>query len=247
MIKHAKYLLIFMCLFMLDFRIVDAAKDTCSSSVKKDLAYAAALVKANTEIKDFSEEKTLEVDGSSTTYKIPNYAFEISIYNVSDDIRVLVETTKEDRNMIINNSQTTDDVYTFTDDNFGEIYNYVLTVESAHPDCYGMTLRTIKFTKPRYNPFSEFTYCKNSTNYYCQRFIGTEISVKSVDDFLDKISVNNEKNNPDNSKPEDKKEIANLVKKYWKTYLIIFIVILIITVVVIVYVHNRKKKKGWRL
>lgn len=236
-----------MCVFLLNLSSVEAANNNCSTSVKKDLARAAALVKMNYEIKDFSEEKTLEVDGKETTYKVPNYVFEISIYNVAENLNVYVRTTNGEKELTVTNDQTTDDIYTFTDDNFGEIYNYEFTVRSNDQKCSGVTLRTAKFTKPRYNPYSEFTYCKNSSNYYCQRFIGTEINIKDENDFLEKISTNNEKNDPNKNKTEEKKEVKELIQKYWKVYLTIFIIVLITTVVVIVYITNHRKKKGWRL
>ncbi len=44
-------------------------------------------------------------------------------------------------------------------------------------ECNGRVLKTLKFTKPRYNAYSEYTYCQNSSSYYCQKFINTEINI----------------------------------------------------------------------
>lgn len=212
----------------------------------------AAHVKVSYETKDYSEEKELEIDGKKTTYKVPNYIFEISVYNVTDDIYVYIEktsTNKTSRTAVktVYSTDAEDGIYTFTDSNIGDIYNYHVTVKSNKDSCIGRTLRTIKFTKPRYNAYSEFTYCHNSSNYYCQRFVGTELNIKDNQDFLTKIKVNNEKNNPDRDKNEETEAIKNLLKNNWKIYVLIFVVILGGVVGAVFFVKKNKEKKGWRL
>ncbi len=243
-----KYLLfIFVCSFIFGCVSVQAAMNTCPTSLRKQLAQAASSVKVDYEIKDFSEEKTIEVDGHETTYKIPNYIFEISIYNMTDDIYVYVQKTNNTPGFSVYNDSAIDGVYTFTDENIGDIYNYKITVRSNSAECSGVTLRTTKFTKPRYNAYSEFTYCQNSSNYYCQRFIGTEINIKDANDFLSKIKVNNEKNDPDRDKNETDKKVGDLFKANWKTYLMIFMVILALATGLFMFIKKQQKKGGWKL
>ena len=247
MIKYKSLLLIFVCAFIFECTYVQAATSTCSTSLKKELAQAASSVKVDYEIKDFSEEKTIEVDGHETTYKIPNYVFEISIYNLTDDIYAYVQKTDNSPAFSVYNDSAIDGVYTFTDENIGDIYNYKITVRSKSSECNNVTLRTLKFTKPRYNAYSEFTYCQNSSNYYCQRFIGTEINIKNADDFLSKIKVNNEKNDPDRVKNEMDKKISELFKANWKIYLAIFMIILVLATGLFIFIRKQQKKGGWKL
>ena len=110
-----------------------------------------------------------------------------------------------------------------------------------------MTLRTTKFTKPRYNAYSEFTYCQNSSNYYCQRFIKSEISIKDTDDFLNKIEVNNDKNDPNKDGKENKEALGKLFKENWKTYLLIFVIVLAAGTGAVFFIRNYQKKSGWKL
>lgn len=251
MIKYRIYLLIFACALFVNFTTVNAA-NACTNSVKKELSQIAAHVKVNYEIKDFSEEKELEIDGKKTIYKVPNYIFEISVYNITEDIYVLIEKTdtkKLSKTPVktVYASDAEDGIYTFTDSNIGDIYNYHVTVKSNKDACIGSSLRTMKFTKPRYNAYSEFTYCHNSSNYYCQRFIGTEIDIKDNTDFLNKIKVNNEKNNPSRDDIEDKEAIKNLLKDNWKMYVLIFVIILGLIVGGVFFIKKHREKKGWKL
>ncbi len=246
--KYIRYIFIFTCLLFVGVSSVDAARSTCSGTTKKELATAANHIKISYEIKDYSEEKELVVDNNRTTYKVPNYVFEYSIYNITEDIYVQIDSTDgNQRTKSVYYRDTVEGTYTFTDENFGEIYNYNFVVKSANSECPGTTLRTIKQTKPRYNAYSEYTYCSNSSNYYCQRFIGTEISVKGTDDFLNKIKVNNELNNPDRADKEDRATFWQLLKDNWKTYTLIFFGVAVVVVAIIVFIKYRSKKKGWKL
>lgn len=246
MIDYKRLFFIILCAFIVGFTSVEAAS-SCPTSTKKQLAQNAARVKVDYEIKDFSEEKIIEVDGHETTYKIPNYVFEITVYNVTEDLSIYIQKTNNDRQIVVTYQDTVDGTYTFTDNNFGEIYNYNISVRANGDECRGTTLRSTKFTKPRYNAYSEFTYCQNSTNYYCQRFIGTEISLKSTDDFLAKIEVNNDKNNPNRDSEEAKKAFAEMWKENWKTYCLIFVIVLAAGTGGIFFIRNYQKKSGWKL
>lgn len=247
--KHIRCLFLSIFALFLGIFSVDALDNVCSTSTKKQLATEAAYVKVDYEIKDNSEIKTLTIGDSSTTYKVPNYSFEISIYNLSENLSATIATTNEGEKKFlnVNYTDTVDGVYTFVDTNVSDIYNYKITIISNNQECQGMTIRTMKFTKPRYNAYSEYTYCKNSSNYYCQRFIGTEINIEDTDDFLSRIKVNNEKSNPNRDKIDEEKEIKDLVKENWKLYLIILFGTVTVFSIIFILVKKHKKKKGWRL
>lgn len=246
MIKYAKYLLIFICASFIYNISVLAQTVSCPASVKRNLAVAANYIKASYEIIDNSEEKTLVIDGQSTVYKIPNYSFAISIYNLTEDLSAYVLPTNG-TGFNVYYEDTTDGIYTFNDYNFGEIYNYTITIKSDNDECLGTTIRTIKFTKPRYNAFSEFAYCQNSSNFYCQKFIGTEINIGSVDDFLNKIKVNIDNTNPNKDKIDENREIVTIIKNNWKIYILIFLVLAVLIVAAIFFIKKYKAKKGWKL
>lgn len=232
---------------LLNIRVF-AATISCPAALKKDLSQLASHVKLNYEIKDESEEQEITIDGNTTTYKIPKYYFEITIYNIKEGLVLNVSNTgSNNRGFTVRSSDAPNGTYTFKDYDIGNIYNYKVIVNSDNPDCRSQKLKTLKFTKPRYNAYSEFTYCQNSSNYYCQRFIGTEINIKDTDDFLNKIKVNNDKNDPDRDKIDEKKELSKLLKNNWKFYLILFTVIAALVTGLIFFLKKRQQKKGWKL
>lgn len=242
--KNIGNLLFIVCFLFIGMSVVDAA-NYCPNATKKELSRAANYVKANYEVIDNSEVKEITVDGNTTTYKVPNFAFEISIYNLTENLYAEITTTKNGEERRVYNSDVTDGVYSFIDNNAGDIYNYNITIKSDG-ECAGLSLKTIKFTKPRYNAYSEFAYCQNSSSYYCQKFIGTEINIKSTNEFLNKIQVNNEKNDPDVKNDES---IFNVIQKNWKIYLFIFLGVLFVAgvAIIIFIILKRKKNKEWKL
>lgn len=240
--KYIGIVILFICFFLFKTTLV-MARGSCPNATRRELTSLANYVKANYEIIDKSETKELTVDGHTTTYKVPNYSFEISIYNLNERLYAEIETTK-DFHKTVSWEEASDGVYSFIDYNAGEIYNYTVTIKSS--ECPEVNLNTIKFTKPRYNAYSEYTYCQNSSNYYCQKFIGTEINISNTGEFLDKIQANNEKNDP--SSPQNQEEtIGEVIKNNWKLYLIIFASIVLISGITLILIRMRNKKKGWKL
>lgn len=250
MTKYVKYLLIFTCVLSLKSMKVYAA-DSCPSDLKKELSQTAAHIKVNYEIQDNSEVKEIEVNGAKTTYKIPNYAFVITIYNLTNDFYANVQTkstvASNNKYLTVNYNETVEGNYSLYDYNIGEIYNYTITIYSTNEECGGKIFRTFRITKPKYNAYSEYTYCQNSSNYYCQRFVNTELKINSTEEFISKISVNNEKNNPNKGFLDENKEIIDTFKKNWPLYLLIFIIIAAIITGVIFFIKKKNKKKGWNL
>lgn len=243
--KYVKSL--FLLFIVLTFGIAEVDALKCSNAVSKDLGQIASYVKASYEVIDNSEIKTLTIDEESTNYIIPNYKFDISIYNVTPEIYLTIENDVYKNTFTVYNADTTDNTYTFSNTDFGTIYHYTIAVRSANQDCYGEKIRTIKLTKPKYNAYSEYTYCKNSSNLYCQKFTTTDLGIKSSEDFLNKIKVNNENNNPNKDEIQEIETIKNLLSKNWKIYLLILVIVIVITIITILYIKKKNQKKGWKL
>ena len=242
-----KYLKIYiLSLFSMILFISNTNALSCSNSVSKDLGQIASYVKASYEVIDNSQVKTLTVGDNSKNYIIPNFNFEISIYNITEDIYITIKDDKYNSERTVSFSDTNNGTYTFSNDDFGVIYTYNIDIYSANGDCYGEKIKSIKLVKPRYNAYSEYTYCKTSSSLYCQKFVTTEPGIKSNDDFFKKIKINNDKNKPDS---KEESSIINSVKSNWKLYLSIFVGVIIITIVVIIIYRKKqmKKKDGWEL
>lgn len=250
MTKYVKYLLMFMCFLFVCSVEVNAA-DSCPSDLKKELSQTAAHIKVNYEIQDKSETKDIEVNGTKTTYKVPNYAFVISIYNLTKDFTAKVQTNSSvaanNKYLSVYYDETVEGNYSLYDYNIGEVYNYTITIQSNNPDCPNKVFRTFRITKPKYNAYSEYTYCQNSSNYYCQRFVSNDLKIKDTADFIKRIAVNNEKNNPNKGFLDANQEIKDTLKKNWPLYLAIFAGIALVIIATIFYLKKRQRKKGWKI
>jgi len=232
-----KYLVIFALLLGVGLTHVDAA--SCPASIKKDLSKLANYVKIDYEVEDNSTYKKLKVGDDETEYKIPNYTFSFSIYNIAPELFITLEDKSNGMSMNITNDMTTDGTYTFRSNDFGSIHNYVLTVKSANEECYGARFRTIKQTQPRYNAYSEFAYCKNSSSYYCQRFVGTELNLKDTDEFYQKIKPNNKSD----KEQQEEGSLIQVVKQNWKLYLGIFVGLIVAFALFTIFMRWWNKRK----
>ena len=238
--KNIKYFVLTILSF---FAVSPTYALSCTNAVSKDLSEIASHVKTGVEVVDNSQIKELVIGEDKTTYRIPNYKFNISIYNITDDIYLTLKDDIYNEEINIYKSDANGGTYKFVNTDFGQIYNYTIEIKSANPDCYGEKIKTIKYTKPKYNAYSEYTYCKTSSSLYCQKFVTSNLKIKNTDDFLSKIKVNNEKN-----KPEEEEEIViDNIKSYWRVYLGIFIGVIFISIGVILIIRRKNAKKGWNL
>ena len=175
--RHIKTIILFLASFCL-FNI-NVSAQSCSNSEVKDLNSIASYVKASYEVIDKSESKEAKYGESTKTYIIPNYSFEITFYNLTNDIYLNVKDNVTEEEVTIDNKMAKNGNYSFINYDFGRIYKYTIDVMSANPNCYGKKIRTFTLVKPRYNAYSEYTYCQNSSNYYCQKFTEKELNIKS--------------------------------------------------------------------
>lgn len=220
---------------------------SCSNSEVKDLNTTASYVKASYEVIDKSIKKEFTYNESSKVYSFPKYSFEITIYNITKDIYIIVKDDVTNKEIKVNYSNTTDGKYVITNDDFGRVYKYTITIMSALDNCYGKKIKTINLVKPKYNAYSEYTYCENSSNYYCQKFVEKDLNLKDDADFLSRIKSNSDNNAPNNNTSEDKDTMIRLFKKHKFLYLNVLISVIIVAILVIIVVNKRKNKRGWRL
>ena len=239
-VKYALIILSFLC------ATANVSALSCKNSDAKDLGQYASYVRTNYEIVDKSVVKDLYVGDDATTYLVPRFDFEISIYNIVKEIYITINDDVTNRTLTVTNADTQDGIFSFLNSDFGSIYNYTINVYSAHSDCYGEKIRTLSFVKPMYNPYSEYTFCQNSSVLYCQRFVTANLGIASADEFLNKIKVNNEQNAP-TIENETVNKIGDILREHWLLYLSIFVAVVIITIIIIIVMHKRKAKAGWRL
>ena len=221
---------------------------SCSNSEVKDLNSIASYVNVSYEVIDRGIKKELISGDSVKNYTQVKYSFEISIYNITKDIFVRIKDDVSNNTVTVNYKNTNDGRYIITNDDFGRIYKYTIEVLSTNSKCYGQKIRTITLIKPKYNAYSEYTYCNNSSSFYCQKFVEKNTNIKDDNDFLNKIKVNNDKNALDNTDSNSKdNNMLSLFKKNLVLYLSALLIVITITILVIIIVNKRNNKKGWRL
>ena len=232
----------FVCIF---FYNVEA--ETCSKDVSRDLTKEAYYVKTTYEVVDKSIYKEIVVGEDKTTFKIPKYEFNISIYNITKNLYVVVENDVNDTVLTIRHTDTQEGVYNFVDKDFGRIYKYALTVYSDDSECSNKKLKTIKLVRPMYNAYSEYSFCKNSSNYYCQKFTTTALNLKGNEDFLSKIKVNNDKRSIGTIEVEKKetKSFMDMIMDNWQMYAGVSLASIVVSLILLIVIKKRKTKKGW--
>ena len=218
---------------------------SCSSSEAKDLNTVASYVKASYELIDRSEQKEISYNGQTKTYTQPNYSFEITIYNISKEIYVKLKNDIIEEDTIIDVNIAKDGNYTFANNDFGRIYKYTIDIMSANENCYGQKVKTITLIKPKYNAYSEYTYCSNSSNYYCQKFTTKELNIKDDDDFFKKIKVNNSSNLPTTT--TTKTPVISIIKDNIILYASVFACTVLICIGILIVLKKRRAKKRGEL
>lgn len=149
---------------------------TCSSASKVALQKAASGVEAN---------YTIKKDDNN------NYYFEMSIYNITNDIYIVVSNNITKEEIQVLPSMTNNDVYTFNVYDTVTVINYTIHVR---PFKYGCNDELRKFTtiKPRYNDISELEICKRDSMIeysYCQQWIDKYFT-ETREEIIEKINRN---------------------------------------------------------
>lgn len=153
---------------------------TCSYASKASLQKAAGNVEAN---------YTIKKDENN------NYYFEVSIYNITDEIYVIISNnvTKEETQVL--SSMTTNNVYTFNVNDTVTVVEYTIHIRSFKYGCND-ELRKFTIIKPRYNDISELELCKRDgmIEYsYCQQWIDKYFS-ETREEIIERINRHYNKN-----------------------------------------------------
>ncbi len=110
----------------------------------------------------------------------------LKIYNVGRDISVSIRNETANKDIKFNDldrfsySNTRDGVMTVTKPASNKVYNYTIKIYGFR-NCGNVVLRTIRYSLPATNPYSDFEICQDVPEFYlCQPLITTPIS-NSID------------------------------------------------------------------
>ena len=149
---------------LLGFINVNAA--ACKSGELTKLNEEANKIKVGydpIETKKMVEVNALDMDGNPIegTYEITEDSLKITVYNVTDDIFLIMTNDANDEEVVINSENSSGGNYSFVNENITDIINYKFEIYS-NSSCDTTLLKTVKFTKPFMNPNARYEACINN-------------------------------------------------------------------------------------
>ncbi len=118
-----------------------------------------------------------------------NYYFEISLYNITDQIYAVITNDVNDEEILVYNNMTTNNNYKFEVHDTMTVINYVVHIRATKYGCND-EFRKINISKPRYNDISELAVCKNDVmmDYtYCKPWVNRYFT-ETREEVLEKIN-----------------------------------------------------------
>lgn len=231
-----KFLTFLIVMFL--FNINAKAASSCTYEEQTELNSKAANVKISYEI---IEEKTEEEE----IIHINRY-FKVSIVNVTEDFYIVIKNSVNDEEKTFTKDDAQNGIITFNWTDTSEVTNFTAVVYTTNnTNCANEKYKTLYFTTPRYNEYSDRAICSELPDFYlCQEFVTfSEIDNMEFANKLDNyINEENDNEKEDPTEPVETPitdKIFNFINKYkW------FIIggVLVITAISIT-VHRIKTKK----
>ena len=218
---------------------VSAVKTTCTYEEKANLNDIASKVTSNYKLDEIKEEYEFENPdtGEKSIEERIKIKFKVSIYNILDDIYIIQSNSLNQEEVNIYYSETQNGVYTFETENTSDIIKYTYNIYSNVEGCRGEILKTLVFTKPKSNMFSQMEICEGlEDNPYCQNFIKEEFNL-TEDEFYSKIEALSETKEKE-KKEENKEGITDFLKD---NYIYFIIGALVISGTVIGFIIVKKR------
>jgi len=240
MIKRKIGILGLACFLMFSTRV----NATCDYETQVKLAREAANVEAVYEVGlygtgEYDESEIIGEDGNPILYEIDEQLIVASIYNITENLYVVVtnKNTKEER--IYHYSDSDKGVVSWKESDFEEVQTFEIAIYSEHTDCSGTELKKFEFKLPKYNIHSAMAYCYNVDTYFCKEWITEPLNMS--DDDIEAKGFQEQFKAEEIKKEEEKKEENNFWKKY-SIYIILSAILLLgVTTVVIVIKKQRSK------
>lgn len=161
--------------------------DECSYTDKYSLMQEAAKVKAKYEpFTEYIENNDCtDEDGCLPSAK---HYFKIYITNVSENFYIKVTNELTEESIVYTYSDSEEGIITIEDDNATVVKNYSIKIyASDSTKCSSESLANLYLTLPRYNVYSQESYCQeNPDEYVCEEYV--EFEAMDYEEFFEKIS-----------------------------------------------------------
>lgn len=244
--KNTKYILVSLLSFCF---VVNVNAAECSYEKQVELNNIASTVKATYEAVDIdSGEKyydgTFDENGNPNMTEYYVKGFKVKLLNLTNDL--IAEVT---------NSLGQTRTITYADTNNGSVdlwtnsaenlITYTINIRATDGECGGTDLRTIDLLIPRYNYYSETSFCQNNPEFeYCQEFTtaSSDIDLIKFDEMSKKYTE--EKNKDNKQEKSQKNSFLNKIKIFFKEKgVLVFSIIGIVGVIIVVLLVIRKRRR----
>lgn len=181
--------------FLISVIFIDniSAASLCSTSEQAELRTAVSNVKVtNQEMEEEldpsmygfpdSGDETTEIDPPKINY------FDISVSNITEKFYIEVTNDYDDTVTRYNNSNSTDDIVTFSWRNINEVTNFTIKVyTSEDTGCPNELMRTITHKLPRLNEYYGYDLCNDAPEFnLCQKYVTFDYVEQAK--FMDRIN-----------------------------------------------------------
>lgn len=161
-------------LFIVSINVYAEEDTKCNYKSKAELSKAAYNADANYTIKTDDTGK---------------YYFEMTLYNITDQIYAVITNDINDEEILVYNNITNNNTYKFEIHDTATVINYVVHIRATKYGCND-EFRKINISKPRYNDISEIAVCKNDVmlDYtYCKPWVNRYFT-ETREEVLEKIN-----------------------------------------------------------
>ncbi|MDD5836558.1 MAG: hypothetical protein PUD34_05065 [bacterium] len=233
------YLLFAIFAGLLSSTVVHA--ETCPLEKQVEVNNAAGAVSASASPLDYEYVYENEETGEEAIETA--YIGDIGVYNLTEDIYVVVSDGKNKTTLTYNDSND-GEAHVSTGDMYS-VKNYKVSVYPVNERCGKSAIKELNVTVPRQNRFYTNQGCQENPDYfYCSQFITLDdISDADFTSGLNSYISQNTKKDEDNRKQGIIAETASFIKKHW---LVIIVIILIIGggAGSYIYIKNKKRKES---
>ncbi len=233
--------------FLFGTNIVSAL---CEASEMNRLNTLAVNVRSDfEEIEEVMDPDEYDLPDGTETEELPELKrlfFKVNIYNVTDELYVLVHNNVTNETKKFTYQDSKDGVISFIWDDLYSIVNYTITVYSSDKtNCVDTKLHTLYQTTPRFNEYSSLAACDNADDFYlCHKYITVETT-----DFSNFIAkVDEYKKGKVNEKGEEivspNKKNENFISEYKNIIIAVSAAVVIVGVISVVVVIIRRSGKN---
>ena len=228
------------CLFIISFLIIKISVNAeCTYQERKDLLNAAKNVDIIIEpfISTHEEKGYSDFSEEEETFYIEDYSFLFTISNLPESLYIEYYSNTDNDVTHIDSDDLVSGLYVFEDTNYEDIKTYYFEIRSNNKNCLGNSVYTKKVIKPKFNNFSDYSICDDSSlleNEICKKFITKELNLTEAD-FYKKASTIKEKSQQN---ARTKKGFIDYLEEYW--YIGVLLVIMILGI--IIFTKVRKKR-----